>query len=183
MLLMYSAHIAICTLVILVILFQDGKTGGLTGVADNASQQVFGAKGAGNFLTKLTTGLAVAFMITSLTLALFHKTDDKSIAEDYKPDVLKTETPSVELPKAVSEEQAVEIEGSGDVTITEKDGTQRKATLNEAVKDIEILKADEVPEEIREAHRKDRANQEKKKLEAFQKKKLANLNKKNEENK
>jgi len=45
MFLFYTAHIAICVLVILVILFQDGKTGGLTGVADNASQQVFGAKG------------------------------------------------------------------------------------------------------------------------------------------
>ena len=34
-----------------------------------ASQTVFGSRGAGSFLTRLTTGLAVTFFITSMTLA------------------------------------------------------------------------------------------------------------------
>ena len=36
-----------------------------------ASQTVFGAAGAGNFLTRLTTGAAIVFMITSLALSYF----------------------------------------------------------------------------------------------------------------
>ena len=32
---------------------------------------MFGSSGAGNFLTKLTTGIAILFMVTSLTLATF----------------------------------------------------------------------------------------------------------------
>ncbi|MGI9431146.1 MAG: preprotein translocase subunit SecG, partial [Myxococcota bacterium] len=36
-----------------------------------ASGTVFGGRGAGNFLTRLTTGAAVVFMLTSLTLAYF----------------------------------------------------------------------------------------------------------------
>jgi preprotein translocase subunit SecG len=34
-----------------------------------ASSTVFGSRGAGNFLTKLTTGSALVFMVTSLSLA------------------------------------------------------------------------------------------------------------------
>ena len=34
-----------------------------------ASSTVFGSRGAGNFLTKLTTGFAVIFMLTSLSLS------------------------------------------------------------------------------------------------------------------
>ena len=36
---------------------------------------MFGARGAGNFLTRLTTASAVIFMFTSLTLAYFGRTE------------------------------------------------------------------------------------------------------------
>ena len=36
-----------------------------------SSNTVFGARGAGNFLTKLTTGAVVVFMGTSITLSYF----------------------------------------------------------------------------------------------------------------
>jgi preprotein translocase subunit SecG len=167
MFLFYTAHIAICVLVILVILFQDGKTGGLTGVADNASQQVFGAKGAGSFLTKLTTGLAIAFMFTSLTLAIFNKSEEKSIAEDYKPDTPKTEESSVETPDPVNTSEqppATGEEPDGDVIITDKDGKQHTGTLNDAIKSIEIVPSDQVPEDIKKFHEFDHAPASKKHL-------------------
>ena len=39
---------------------------------------MFGSRGAGNFLTRLTTGAAVVFMVTSLTLAYFGQESAKS---------------------------------------------------------------------------------------------------------
>jgi len=63
-------HVIAALFLILVVLLQTGKgasMGAMLGAG--ASQTLFGSSGAGNFLTKLTTGAAVVFMITSLTLA------------------------------------------------------------------------------------------------------------------
>ena len=42
-----------------------------SGLGAGSSQTMFGSSGAGNFLSKLTTGIAIIFMVTSLTLAVF----------------------------------------------------------------------------------------------------------------
>ena len=65
-------HIVTCLLLVAVVLLQHGR-GADVGAAfgSGASQTVFGAAGAGNFLTRLTTGAAVVFMITSLALSYF----------------------------------------------------------------------------------------------------------------
>jgi preprotein translocase subunit SecG len=52
-----------------VVLLQKGKGADAGAVFGGSSQTVFGSGGAGNFLTKLTTGLAVAFFATSMFLA------------------------------------------------------------------------------------------------------------------
>ena len=65
-------HVLACLLIIGVILIQSGKGGGLGagfGGASSAAQQIFGGRGAGNFLTRSTVALAVTFMVTSLWLA------------------------------------------------------------------------------------------------------------------
>ncbi len=57
---------------ILTVLLQAGKGAGMgSGLGAGSSQTMFGSSGAGNFLTKLTTGIAILFMVTSLTLATF----------------------------------------------------------------------------------------------------------------
>jgi preprotein translocase subunit SecG len=63
-------HIIVCVFLILVVLLQAGKGGGM-GIAfgGGGSQTVFGSSGAGNFLTRLTSITAVIFMVTSLALA------------------------------------------------------------------------------------------------------------------
>ncbi len=65
-------HIFLCVLLVAIVLLQHGK-GADIGVVlgGGASQTVFGSRGAGNFLTKLTTGAAVLFMSTSLFLSYF----------------------------------------------------------------------------------------------------------------
>lgn len=62
-------HVLVCAFLILVILLQQGRGGGLGAAFGGASQQVFGGAGAGNFLTKLTEIAAFTFMFTSLLLA------------------------------------------------------------------------------------------------------------------
>jgi preprotein translocase subunit SecG len=65
-------HIIVCIGLILVVLLQTGKGAEIGAVfGGGSSSTIFGSSGAGNFLTKLTTGMAVVFMITSLTLGYF----------------------------------------------------------------------------------------------------------------
>ena len=63
-------HVIACFVLIAVVLLQRGKGAEMGAVfGGGASSTVFGSRGAGNFLTKLTTGCAVVFMLTSLSLS------------------------------------------------------------------------------------------------------------------
>ncbi len=63
-------HILACFVLIAVVLLQRGKGAEMGAVfGGGASSTVFGSRGAGNFLTKLTTACAVVFMLTSLSLS------------------------------------------------------------------------------------------------------------------
>jgi preprotein translocase subunit SecG len=59
----------ICAVLCVVVLLQQGKGADIGAVFGGSSQTVFGSGGAGNFLTKLTGGLAAAFFVTSIYLA------------------------------------------------------------------------------------------------------------------
>jgi len=64
-------HVIVSIGLILVVLLQTGKGAEVGAVFGGSSSTIFGSSGAGNFLTRLTTGMAVVFMITSLTLGYF----------------------------------------------------------------------------------------------------------------
>lgn len=72
-----TLHVLVCLCLIVIVLLQHGKGAdmGVT-LGGGASNTVFGARGAGNFLTKLTTGAAVVFMLTSFVLARFGQKGD-----------------------------------------------------------------------------------------------------------
>ena len=63
-------HILVSIALIAVVLLQSGK-GAEMGASFGAggSQSVFGAGGGSTFMSKMTTGAAIIFMLTSLTLA------------------------------------------------------------------------------------------------------------------
>lgn len=63
-------HVLVSVILIFVVLLQSGRGGGMGGALGGASSQIFGGRGAGNFLTRLTTGAAVIFFVTSLTLSM-----------------------------------------------------------------------------------------------------------------
>lgn len=64
-------HVVVSIGLILVVLLQTGKGADMGAVFGGSSSTIFGSSGAGNFLTRLTTGMAIVFMITSLTLGYF----------------------------------------------------------------------------------------------------------------
>jgi preprotein translocase subunit SecG len=64
-------HVLACLFLIVIVLLQTGKGAEIGAVFGGSSSTVFGSSGAGNFLTRLTTAIAVLFMCTSLGLTYF----------------------------------------------------------------------------------------------------------------
>jgi len=62
-------HIFVCIGLILIVLLQTGKGASMGAAFGGSSQTIFGSSGATTFLGKITTGVAVVFMVTSLILA------------------------------------------------------------------------------------------------------------------
>jgi preprotein translocase subunit SecG len=64
-------HVLVCFILIVTVLLQRGKGAEIGAVfGGGGSSTVFGSRGAGNFLSRLTTGSAAVFFATSLTLAI-----------------------------------------------------------------------------------------------------------------
>jgi preprotein translocase subunit SecG len=63
-------HVIVSIFMIAVVLLQSGKGAEMgASFGSSGSQSIFGAGGGTTFLSKMTTGAAVIFMLTSLTLA------------------------------------------------------------------------------------------------------------------
>jgi preprotein translocase subunit SecG len=75
-------HIIVCTVLVLTVLLQHGK-GATMGAVFGSSETIFGSAGPATFLSKVTTGTAILFMVTSLTLTYFaaHEVTE-SVMED-----------------------------------------------------------------------------------------------------
>jgi len=71
-------HVLICFGLIIAILLQSGKGSDLGAAFGGSSQTLFGSAGAVPFLNKMTAGVAIAFMITSLSLAFLASRVPKS---------------------------------------------------------------------------------------------------------
>ncbi|WP_020407732.1 preprotein translocase subunit SecG [Hahella ganghwensis] len=92
-------HVIVAVGVIGLVLLQQGK-GADMGAAfgAGASQTLFGSQGSGNFLTKMTSFLAIVFFISSFALAFFAKQKSENIAQqDFIPQVIES-APEQEVP-------------------------------------------------------------------------------------
>jgi len=92
---------------ILIVLLQKGKGAGMGAAFGGSSQTVFGSTGATSLLHKVTTAVAVVFMLTSLGLSIFiGKGANTSIMKDVQHPVEQTsEAPSAAPPASDSTEQ------------------------------------------------------------------------------
>ena len=81
-------HVVICILLTVTVLVQFGKgaeAGAMMG-GGGSSQAVFTSSSKGNFFTKMTTFLAIAFMVNSVLLTtLTSKSAKESIFDDEAP--------------------------------------------------------------------------------------------------
>jgi len=66
-----AVHVIVSIFLILVVLLQTGKGAEMGSAFGGASQTVFGSSGPAGFLNKLTTAVAIIFMVTSLLLSYF----------------------------------------------------------------------------------------------------------------
>jgi preprotein translocase subunit SecG len=85
-------HIMACLFLVLVVLIQPGKSGGMGALSGAAATQVFGGRGAGNVLTKTTWITASIFFFTSLTLAYFSSSATDSL--ESKAPTVKSAPPT-----------------------------------------------------------------------------------------
>ena len=107
-------HIIVSLGLILVVLLQTGKGAEMGAVFGGSSATIFGSSGAGNFLTRLTTGMAIVFMLTALTLGYFTgKAPTSSIFDTLSPPAgeqapppiqEKADTPAASAPEPVKSE-------------------------------------------------------------------------------
>jgi preprotein translocase subunit SecG len=93
-------HVMACLFLILVILIQPGKSGGMGVFGTAGAQQVFGGRGAGNFITKTTWATAGLFFATSVTLAYLSSSSDEALLK--RSEQAAKETAPVKLPSPAS---------------------------------------------------------------------------------
>jgi protein translocase SecG subunit len=100
-------HVLTCIFLMLVVLLQSGRDGGMGAMGGGGSQTVFGGRGAGNFLTRLTGICAAIFMSTSMILSLIAarhggSLEDKMATFNQEPEVIPQIDPNLlEAPKEV----------------------------------------------------------------------------------
>ena len=79
-------HVCVCVSLILIVLLQKGKGAGMGAAFGGSSQTVFGSSGATSLLHKVTTAVAVVFMLTSLGLSFYiGKSANTSVMKDVHP--------------------------------------------------------------------------------------------------
>ena len=67
-------HVVAAIAIIALVLYQRGRGAEMgTGFGAGASGTVFGSAGSGNFMTRMTTTVAITFFVTSFGLAYFAK--------------------------------------------------------------------------------------------------------------
>ncbi|MCR5378391.1 MAG: preprotein translocase subunit SecG [Fibrobacter sp.] len=74
-------HVFLCLFLMLLVLVQNDKMGGLAGLGGMTSQSAFSTAGAATFIQKLTRGVAVVFFIVVFALGLITAKQDQAVEE------------------------------------------------------------------------------------------------------
>ena len=76
-------HIMVCFFLVVIVLLQHGKGADIGATFGGAGNTVFGTEGPVPLLNKVTTAVAILFMVTSVTLAWFSaNTGNGSVMEN-----------------------------------------------------------------------------------------------------
>ena len=99
-------HVVVSIGLILVVLLQTGKGAEVGAVFGGSSSTIFGSSGAGNFLTRLTTGMAIVFMVTSLALGYFTSRKPTATIFDSRTPAAEPAAPVPPAPAAQPQQAA-----------------------------------------------------------------------------
>ncbi len=122
--LILGLHIVVSLLLVIVVLLQSGKSADLAGAFGGmGTQSTFGPRGAATFLSKMTTTLAILFMVTSLSLWILaaNRSTPKTVVEGIQPEQTTQSIPTTPTPAATDKEKATQ---TGDTT-QQKQGTDK----------------------------------------------------------
>ena len=103
-------HVIACVSIIFFVLLQSGR-GAELGAAFGSVGQANSVRGSMTGIGKITTGVAVVFMLTSLTLAcLSSETAQESVVRDLTPLATPTTSPEeMQVPEEIIKEESPEI--------------------------------------------------------------------------
>ncbi len=107
-------HTLTCILLVVTVLMQSGRGGGLTDASFAAAESMFGAK-TNSVLIKATTIFASIFLVTSLSLAFLSAQKDKSLVMNAKT-TKEAFDPDKLFDKASENTQKIEINTSTEST-------------------------------------------------------------------
>lgn len=102
--LILTLHIIVCILLVILVLLQSGKEG-MGVIFGGGNSSVFGSSGAGGILAKLTTLMAIIFVITSLSYT--YVSSSRPASESVILNV-QIEKPAAEAAKPAEEKKAEE---------------------------------------------------------------------------
>lgn len=87
-------HVLVCVLLVVIVLLQRGKGASMGAAFGGSSQTLFGSAGPGTLLGKMTTAIAVVFMLTSLWLAYFAVHKGSSVMQGAVPAPIEQPAPA-----------------------------------------------------------------------------------------
>ena len=121
-----AVHVIVAFALILIVLLQSGKGANMGAAFGGSSQTVFGSRGPAGFMSKLTTAVAVIFMLTSLTLSMISAGDRQVtiLDEIEQSDVVDELPPVAEPPEEAPEAGAIDpfaTQPDVDETVPDKD--------------------------------------------------------------
>ena len=98
-----TIHVLVCIFLILIVLLQTGKGAEIGAAFGGSSQTLFGPRGAGTLLSKLTVIAAVVFMVTSISLSYIRGTHGRSKIIDRETTPVEEELPVPESESPLTE--------------------------------------------------------------------------------
>jgi preprotein translocase subunit SecG len=105
-------HVITALLLIFIVLMQSGKGDGISDIFGGGTTQTIFGTSAGTFLTKVTTVLAVIFILTSLAFSVVLSRRTRSLVEQERT---STSIPAQSKPLPVPANPALPPPTAGDV--------------------------------------------------------------------
>jgi preprotein translocase subunit SecG len=136
-------YVFVCLFLILVVLLQSGKGGGLGSAFGGSSTQIFGGAGAGNLLTRLTAVSAFLFMTLSVGLAFLSTSGEQALDRAVREqaaaqeaaaeiELEEVEAAAAEAEAAAAAEAEAEVEAEVEAEIVEETDDSEPAATDDA---------------------------------------------------